>query len=214
MDGGCSRYKMQWHIQNPLSKVSPCFFWLSFISIISKEKKWTTCLYNHHRTRGAPAPFCLSPPSESPETPLIISPVFALRPHGQASKTSGQIGVYECKHPACHTVSVSERVDVDKKQLDGDSQSSQTPRRHGFWSSLPSYGLCLRKQERKKNNNRWGIVIMPYDMMTCTLLSFEFFFPISLTPHTPIPLHIHGCSSVVVPFAEKAHTEGVWRGIL
>lgn len=69
---------------------------------------------------------------ESPETPLIISPVFALRPHGQASKTSGQIGAYECKHPACHTVSVRASVDVDKKQLDGDSQSSQTPRRRGF----------------------------------------------------------------------------------
>lgn len=142
---------MQWHIQNPSSGL--------VLSLLfpKKKKKWTTCLYNHHRTRGAPAPFCLRPPPpESPETPLIISPVFALRPHGQASKTSGQIGVYECKHPACHTVSVRERVDVDKKQLDGDSQSSQTPRRHGFWSSLPSHGLSVfvsknRKVKKQKN---------------------------------------------------------------
>lgn len=147
--------------------------------------------------RGPQLPSAWTPPppaQESPETSLIISPVFALRPHGQASKTSGQIGVYECKHPACHTVSVSERVDVDKKQLDGDSQSSQTPRRHGFWSSLPSHGLSVFVSKNKKTTDEG----LPSCHMTWWHAPFCLL--ISLTPHAPIPLRIHGCSSVVAPF--------------
>lgn len=145
--------------------------------------------------------------------PLIISPVFALRPHGQLSKTSGQIGVYECKHPACHTVSVSESVDVDKKQLDGDSQSSQTPHRHGFWSSLPSYRLSIfvpQNREEKKTDEG-----SPSCHMTCTLLSFEFFSPSHWQPtpqYLSTSMDVCTCSSAVASTLcwKGAH----WRGLV